>query len=662
MLLSITATGGTPFSYTGGTPGDPTDPLVINLGTVPAGWSDILEIELLVDPSVRGRISGMAQYGFMRNDATIESDTFDDDWSDNLASWLDEDVLNLSYIFVEKDGPTTAVAGTEIEYEIFVENRGPSTAFNLRVKDWLGPESQQYLTFLGYYVENASGVSCTYSEHWGGVFCNRGDMVPHNGFGTPEGFSIYLRFLVDPSTPVGTVLTDTVEILTDNWEWEYITQIPDPLDPTKFIVVDSVLNWETEITAEANLVATKASVPQKVVAGEQVKYVLTVTNPGPSDAENVFVVDHFGEWLDELEFEISSDPNCQLDINNHVNCWVGTLPAGATWTADIWGRVKPSVFPGTVITNRVAVRSDTPPYTADPDNALWTATETYVLNAADLKVQKFGKPDGEVRAGDLLTYTIIVDNLGPSDAWGPVVQDMLRSDGDFTLVSISSSRPNDTVCSVTPPIGSTDGALDFTCTLVENSDPAPLVVSDRWVLTVVVTANETQDINNTVRVWSEYGLDPDTSNNYALVEHDITDVSDLVVAKAAMGLVAPGEWEENAVTAGLSMVYTVTVANLGPSTAENVVLKDRLPSWLVVTGVEASQGACNTGTPGSAVDPLACGQEDVLRCGDAPVDHRDNVLDHFARVDGRRPHLLDREIGIGPNRGQVRIQVVAVIR
>ncbi len=583
----------TPMSYTAGTPGDPTDPMVISLGTVPAGWSDTIMVELLVDPSVRGRVSGMAEYGKLHNDAWIDSDTFDDDTSDNLATWLDSDVLNLSYIFVEKDGPETAVAGTVIEYEIFVENRGPSTAFNLRVKDWLGPESLQYLTYLGSHVENAT-MDCIFSDHWGGVFCNAGDMLAHDGFGTPEGFSIYLRFLVDPATPVGTVLTNTVEILTDNWEWEYIP--------------DSILDGETEIVTEANLVATKESVPQKVVAGEQVKYLLSVTNLGPSDAQNVRVVDHVGEWPDELTFEVSSDPACQLDAFGHVNCGIGTLPAGATWTADVWALVSPDVAPGTVITNSVAVESDTPPYLGgqEPDQRLWVATESNVLNMADLRIQKFGKPDGQVRAGELLTYTIVVDNLAPSWAWGVAVQDMLRSELEFELVSIESSRPNETLCDVTPPMSSSGGELAFVCGLEE-----PLETlgdgDGRWVLTVVVRAMEDQDINNSARVEMVPGIDPDQSNNYAFVMHEITAVADLALTKTAEGEVWPLALAPNQVVAGQKLTYTLEVVNNGPSIAENVVLQDRLPAWLTVLEYTTAQGDCATGTPGSALDLFTCG-------------------------------------------------------
>nr|MBC8447361.1 DUF11 domain-containing protein [Chloroflexota bacterium] len=53
--------------------------------------------------------------------------------------------------------------------------------------------------------------------------------------------------------------------------------------------------------------------------------------------------------------------------------------------------------------------------------------------------------------------------------------------------------------------------------------------------------------------------------------------------------------------------YTLRITNYGPSTAENVKLKDRLPPWIVVTDVDTSQGNCDTGTPGEPLDKLTCG-------------------------------------------------------
>ena len=47
---------------------------------------------------------------------------------------------------------------------------------------------------------------------------------------------------------------------------------------------------------------------------------------------------------------------------------------------------------------------------------------------------KLCKPDAPMRAGNIATCTILVDNLGPSDARDVVLTDTHVSDGTFTIV------------------------------------------------------------------------------------------------------------------------------------------------------------------------------------------------------------------------------------
>ena len=63
------------------------------------------------------------------------------------------------------------------------------------------------------------------------------------------------------------------------------------------------------------------------------------------------------------------------------------------------------------ITNQASVSSDT----ADPNATNDTASEDTLVNAqADLSITKSDSPD-PVLAGNQLTYTVTVDNAGPSD-------------------------------------------------------------------------------------------------------------------------------------------------------------------------------------------------------------------------------------------------------
>jgi uncharacterized repeat protein (TIGR01451 family) len=294
--------------------------------------------------------------------------------------------------------------------------------------------------------------------------------------------------------------------------------------------------------------------------------------------------------------------------NTPLRCELGTLKQDQDKQFEVFATVQPETVPGTTIANVAIVTSTTDLGDADLSNNVASAVEL-VQGKADLRVVKFGIPSGEVRAGKTLTYTVIVDNLGPGYAHTVVLTDVLQSDGTFDLLSVDSDRP----AACAPTSGTITGRLDLRCDLTGALEVMSLGASGRWTLTVIVTANEHQTISNVAHVLGT-DFDPALSNNQASVEHNITDVADLALAKTALGEVqADGQpggaftLVPDQVTAGRSLTYTLLVTNDGPSTAENVAVQDHLPAWIVLTGVTPSQGSCIWGTPGDPLDKLTCG-------------------------------------------------------
>jgi uncharacterized repeat protein (TIGR01451 family) len=182
-----------------------------------------------------------------------------------------------------------------------------------------------------------------------------------------------------------------------------------------------------------------------------------------------------------------------------------------------------------------------------------------------------------------------VDNLGPGYAHDVVLYDVLTSDGHFHLDWDWDGPANCTE----QWEGNGGETVRLTCRLTQ---PLPVMTpwnEGRWTLKVSVHADERQSINNVARVTSS-DLDPDLSNNEAVVEHDVTAVADLNVSKSARGKVATGcggawAWSTDEVTAGQDLEYTLTVWNYGPSMAENVVLEDwGISPLLEITDVQWS--------------------------------------------------------------------------
>jgi len=314
---------------------------------------------------------------------------------------------------------------------------------------------------------------------------------------------------------------------------------------------------------------------------------LVVIDPNPVDG--YCPMTHVGD----TGFSITGLTLADMRVPLGVECSLGDIAPGETSSFSIWARVKPDTLG--IINNRVDVISET--YDPNPDND-WDTEANLVLGKADLKVTKFGKPDGQVRAGDELEYWVVVDNLGPGYAHEVVLRDLISSDGAFELWWGEDDGDGDEYsCQVYGDCYCEGDWCDcyedvrLTCRL---DDPLPVMTPDdagRWLLKVWVEAQEQQSINNLARVVS-HDFDPDLSNNEAFAEHDITAVADLELNKIAEGEVLVGcegetELWENEVAAGGMLYYTLQIYNDGPSEAENVVVEDwGLSPFLDIVDVE----------------------------------------------------------------------------
>ena len=136
---------------------------------------------------------------------------------------------------------------------------------------------------------------------------------------------------------------------------------------------------------------------------------------GPSDALDVVVTDVLPA---EVSYEVDTDSCAGRRAPTRRRAARCSTARSATWawatasTFDVWARIAPRT---NADRDDRRTRRASRARSADPveDNDCDTA-DVYVENEADLHVTKYGKPDGQVRAGEILTYTVIVDNLGPS--------------------------------------------------------------------------------------------------------------------------------------------------------------------------------------------------------------------------------------------------------
>lgn len=192
------------------------------------------------------------------------------------------------------------------------------------------------------------------------------------------------------------------------------------------------------------------------------------------------------------------------------------------------------------------------------------------LEGLDLSVAKTDSPD-PVTETEELTYTVTVNNSGPSDATDVTLTDTLPSGVTFE--------------SATPPCGEAGGIV--TCNLGALANGANATVE------IVVRPTAPGRIANTVAV---------TANETDLNQADNTDAEDTDVVAASDLLVVKTDSPDPVVVSD-HLTYRATVTNNGPSDATGVTLRDTLPPS-GVTFVSASSGCsldvgivtCNLGT------------------------------------------------------------------
>ena len=185
------------------------------------------------------------------------------------------------------------------------------------------------------------------------------------------------------------------------------------------------------------------------------------------------------------------------------------------------------------------------------------------LPPADLAISIAG-PSEPMVAGGTVSYTIAITDSGPGDATGLAVIARLSEDVGF----VSASGPGWS-CSA--------AGQDVTCL-----DPA-LAAAEASQIALVVTAPAAGGpVSSTARV-TAVTPDADPSNNTATASAVANAIADLAVALRDSSQPAPGS---------TALRYSIDVTNLGPSTASDVTVTDRLPAGVTVTAATGDGWAC----------------------------------------------------------------------
>jgi len=451
--------------------------------------------------------------GAFDNSASVAATEADPDLSNNTDSTGNNGNATPSAdISVVKtlitSGPFTI--GQSIQYSLFVANGGPSTATGIQVTD----------TPTNLTITNVSGGGCA------ALPCT----IPTLANGA------------------NTTITVTATIIASGAFDNSATVTGEEPDPNTGNNTDSTgNNGVAGALADVSMVKTLLTAGP-YFTGTTVSYSLVVANAGPSTATNVQVTD----TPTNLTINSISGGGC---VN--LPCIIPSIASGSNVTINISGQINVCCS-GTFDNSASATATESDPNPGNnTDNVGNGGT---ITPATDVAIDKTLNTAAPYFAGQSISYTLTVYNLGPGPATNVQVTD---TPTNLTITNVSGA------CTALP------------CTVAGISMGGPGF--DNFVtINVTATINAPGAFDNAATATGTEG-DPNPGNNTDSTGNggNASPAADVSLVKT---LTTAGPF-----SAGQSIQYSLTVANAGPSTATTVQVTDT-PTNLTITNV--SGGGC----------------------------------------------------------------------
>ena len=202
------------------------------------------------------------------------------------------------------------------------------------------------------------------------------------------------------------------------------------------------------------------------------------------------------------------------------------------------------------------------PQDGNADSVLVSDIGAIEMQFAELTLLKSVEP-ASVIAGSTFAYEIVVANIGAATADSVEVSDPIPAGLTVLEVTPSQGACNVVNGTLTCQLGSLAPTQSATVTLVVQTSPS---LSG----TIINHATVTSD-----------SIELDYANNVDQVSNEVRLVADLFIQKADL---------PDPVDAGQTLTYVLTVENLGPSSATDVLLVDSLPPEVAFANATTSQG------------------------------------------------------------------------
>lgn len=475
--------------------------------------------------------------------------------------------------------PDPVVAGQNLTYVITVDNVGPAAATNVVVSDTLG----SLVNTGGFQSAVASQGTCTPNAVTNGtsqnLSCNLGTLN--------AGAQATVTVVVRPSIAVTGPRTNTATVRS--------TDVGDPNQANNSGSVTS------QVTAIVDVTAAKTATPSTVAAGAPITFVATIGNTGPSTAQTVQMVDTLPSNAAFIDIVgVSGGGSCAPitagTVGGTLTCNWASINSGTQQTVTYRMRPLGNAAGSTVVNSVAATTATTESNTAN--NSATTSTPVTAAQL-DILVNKVDSAD-PVDLGQSTTYTITVNNSGPSFGTNVVMTDIFPAPGSSPTATFSyqgALTVNAGGACTEPTMGATSGTLTCSFPGLSSGQSATITYVMRAETLTVNGATSGTAFNQASVVVDE--TETTLANN--VVTHDTTARRFTVATDLALNKTAPA----GPLAPGAALAYTLVVTNNGPLASDGAQVVDVLPAG--VNFVSAPGCVNAAGTVSCGVGALAVG-------------------------------------------------------
>jgi uncharacterized repeat protein (TIGR01451 family) len=308
-----------------------------------------------------------------------------------------------------QNGQSISIPGKTITYTITIINSGPADVIDAIVTDMF-PSSLSNITWKCSATE---GSSCQVKEGTGNI---------NNSIDILNGGSITFTSIAKLSPNATGVLINSANV-----------SAPSNLIESN---TDNNLAMDTDtLQPQVNLEINKTDDRENIHVGEINSYSIIVSNAGPSNVSGVNITDQFPSQIENITWvcEPLAGSSCTVngeqegDIQTNVN-----INAGGSIAINARGTIRNDATDR--IMNTASIES---PLQPEKNNKTGSDT-TNILPLADLTIDISSPSSAPISS--TITYTVMISNIGPSDA-SEIVFDLLLTE-EVSIIDASPSSAN----------------------------------------------------------------------------------------------------------------------------------------------------------------------------------------------------------------------------